>query len=132
MLYLRTIKKRMKVSSISLLASNKFSSKVQSWASSVASEVHLVNDKSGDFFETTDSLLIFNQNQELGQEVMEIKARYDKQQKPVHKIDINGTLRVGITNFDLWLDSTKAKNLLVIGAEELADNPNLDRYLDAV
>jgi hypothetical protein len=63
---------------------------------------------------------------------MEIKARYDKQQKPVHKIDINGTLRVGITNFDLWLDSTKAKNLLVIGAEELADNPNLDRYLDAV
>ena len=90
MLYLRTIKKRMKVSSISLLASNKFSSKVQSWASSVASEVHLVNDKAGDFYETTDSLLIFNQNQELGQEVMEIKARYDKQQKPVHKIDING------------------------------------------
>ncbi len=132
MLYLRTIKKRMKVSSISLLASNKFSSKVQSWASSVASEVHLVNDKAGDFFETTDSLLIFNQNQELGQEVMEIKARYDKQQKPVHKIDINGTLRVGITNFDLWLDSTKAKNLMVIGAEELADNPNLERYLDAV
>ncbi|MEY4486807.1 MAG: hypothetical protein EAZ48_01540 [Flavobacteriia bacterium] len=122
----------MKVSSISLLASNKFSSKVQSWASSVASEVHLVNDKAGDFFETTDSLLIFNQNQELGQEVMEIKARYDKQQKPVHKIDINGTLRVGITNFDLWLDSTKAKNLMVIGAEELADNPNLERYLDAV
>lgn len=132
MLYLRTIKKRMKVSSISLLASNKFSSKVQSWASSVASEVHLVNDKAGDFYETTDSLLIFNQNQELGQEVMEIKARYDKQQKPVHKIDINGTLRVGITNFDLWLDSTKAKNLMVIGAEELADNPNLERYLDAV
>lgn len=122
----------MKVNSISLLASNKFSSKVQTWAASVASEVHLVSDKSIDFFEHTDSLLIFNQNQELGQEILEIKARYDKQQKPVHKIDINGTLRVGITNFDLWLDSTKAKNLLVVGAEELADNPNLERYLDAV
>jgi hypothetical protein len=122
----------MKVNSISLLASNKFSSKVQTWASSVASEVHLVSDKTNDFFEQTDSLLIFNQNQELGQEILEIKARYDKQQKPVHKIDINGTLRVGITNFDLWLDSTKAKNLLVVGAEELADNPNLERYLDAV
>jgi len=122
----------MKVNSISLLASNKFSSKVQTWAASVASEVHLVSDKTHDFFEQTDSLLIFNQNQELGQEILEIKARYDKQQKPVHKIDINGTLRVGITNFDLWLDSTKAKNLLVVGAEELADNPNLERYLDAV
>jgi hypothetical protein len=41
-------------------------------------------------------------------------------------------LQVGVTNFALWLDSTKSKNVLVIGAEELADNPNLERYLDAV
>ena len=122
----------MKVSSISLLISNKFSSKVQSWAERMATEVHAVNDKTADFFESTDSLLIFNQNQELSPEILELKARYDKQQKPVHKIDINGTLQVGITNFALWLDSTKSKNLLVIGAEELADNPNLERYLDAV
>jgi hypothetical protein len=122
----------MKVTSISLLASNKFSSKVQSWAASMANEVHSVTDKTADFFESTDSLLIFNQNQEMSPEIMELKARYDKQQKPVHKIDINGTLQVGVTNFALWLDSTKAKHVLVIGAEELADNPNLERYLDAV
>jgi ABC-type transport system involved in cytochrome bd biosynthesis fused ATPase/permease subunit len=122
----------MKVISISLLAPNKFSSKVQSWAASMATEVHSVTDKTADFFESTDSLLIFNQNQEMSPEIIELKARYDKQQKPVHKIDINGTLQVGVTNFALWLDSTKAKNVLVIGAEELADNPNLERYLDAV
>ena len=98
----------------------------------MATEVLSVIDKSADFFESTDSLLIFNQNQDLNQDILEIKARFDKQQKPVHKIDINGTLQVGITNFDLWLDSTKAKNLLVIAAEELADNPNLERYLDAL
>jgi ABC-type transport system involved in cytochrome bd biosynthesis fused ATPase/permease subunit len=122
----------MKVTSISLLAPNKFSSKVQSWAANMATEVHSVADKAADFFESTDSLLIFNQNQEMSPEIMELKARYDKQQKPVHKIDINGTLQVGVTNFALWLDSTKAKHILVIGAEELADNPNLERYLDAV
>jgi hypothetical protein len=122
----------MKVTSISLLAPNKFSSKVQSWAASMATEVHSVTDKTADFFESTDSLLIFNQNQEMSPEIIELKARYDKQQKPVHKIDINGTLQVGVTNFELWLDSTKAKHVLVIGAEELADNPNLERYLDAV
>ncbi|MCF8202634.1 MAG: hypothetical protein K9J18_06100 [Crocinitomicaceae bacterium] len=122
----------MKVTSISLLAPNKFSSKVQSWAASMATEVHSVTDKTADFFESTDSLLIFNQNQEMSPEIIELKARYDKQQKPVHKIDINGTLQVGVTNFALWLDSTKAKHVLVIGAEELADNPNLERYLDAV
>ena len=122
----------MKVSSISLFASTKFSSKIQNWAAKVAGEVHLISDKTDDFFDHTDSLLIFNQNQDLNQDILEIKARFDKQQKPVHKIDINGTLQVGITNFDLWIDSTKAKNLLVIAAEELADNPNLDRYLDAL
>jgi len=122
----------MKVSSISLLISNKFSSKVQSWAALMAIEVHAVNDKTADFFESTDSLLIFNQNQELSPEILELKARYDKQQKPVHKIDINGTLQVGITNLALWLDSTKSKNMFVIGAEELADNLNLERYLDAI
>lgn len=122
----------MKVTSISLLASNKFSSKVHNWAASVASDVVSVTDKTPDFFDNTDSLLIFYQNQELGPEIIEIKARYDKQQKPVHKIDINGTLRVGITNFDLWLDATKAKNLLVLGAEELSNNPNLERYLASV
>jgi hypothetical protein len=122
----------MKVSSISLLISNKFSSKVQSWAARMAIEVHAVNDKTADFFESTDSLLIFNQNQELSPEILELKARYDKQQKPVHKIDINGTLQVGITNLALWLDSTKSKNMFVIGAEELADNLNLERYLDAI
>jgi hypothetical protein len=122
----------MKVSSISLFASTKFSSKIQNWAAKVAGEVHLISDKTDDFFDHTDSLLIFNQNLDLNQDILEIKARFDKQQKPVHKIDINGTLQVGITNFDLWLDSTKAKNLLVIAAEELADNPNLERYLDAL
>jgi len=122
----------MKVSSISLFASTKFSSKIQNWAAKVAGEVHLISDKTDDFFDHTDSLLIFNQNQDLNQDILEIKARFDKQQKPIHKIDINGTLQVGITNFDLWLDSTKAKNLLVIAAEELADNPNLERYLDAL
>lgn len=122
----------MKVSSISLFAPTKFSSKIQNWAAKVAGEAHLISDKTDDFFDHTDSLLIFNQNQDLNQDILEIKARFDKQQKPVHKIDINGTLQVGITNFDLWLDSTKAKNLLVIAAEELADNPNLERYLDAL
>ena len=98
----------------------------------MAIEVHAVNDKTADFFESTDSLLIFNQNQELSPEILELKARYDKQQKPIHKIDINGTLQVGITNLALWLDSTKSKNMFVIGAEELADNLNLERYLDAI
>jgi hypothetical protein len=122
----------MKVTSIFLFASSSFSSKIQTWAEGMATELHSVQDKNADFFEQTDSLLIFNQNQELDSEIEELKARYDKQQKPVHKIDLNGTLQVGVTNLALWLDATKAKKMLVVGADELVNNPNLERYLGAI
>lgn len=122
---------RMKVASIYLLAGNQFSSAIQNWANAQAQELILAQDKPADFFEATDSLLIFNQNQELSQDILEIKALFDKQQKPVHKIDINGTLRVGITNFELWLETNKVKSLLILGAEELVSNANLERYLTA-
>jgi len=82
----------------------------------------------GDFFDRTDSLLIFNQNQELTPEIQEIKTAYDKQQKPVHKIDINGTLMVGVSNLDLWVETNKCRRILVLGAEELVTNHNLERY----
>jgi hypothetical protein len=122
----------MKVASITILASNEFSSMIHSWATSVAREVHILNDKSVDFLLSTDSLLIFNQNQELTSDIAELKGRFDHKQMPVHKIDINGTLRVGVTNFDLWLESNKVKHLMVLGSDDLAKNPNLLRFLEAI
>jgi hypothetical protein len=121
----------MKVASIYLLAGNQFSSAIQNWANARAQELILAQEKPADFFEATDSLLIFNQNQELSAEILEVKSLFDKQQKPVHKIDINGTLRVGITNFELWLETNKVKSLLILGSEELVTNANLERYLIA-
>ncbi len=118
----------MKVETIFLLTGNKFSNAISAWATARAGEVVQVSDKIGDFFDRTDSLLIFNQNQELTPEIQELKTAYDKQQKPVHKIDINGTLMVGISNLDLWVETNKCKRILVLGAEELVANHNLERY----
>jgi hypothetical protein len=118
----------MKAETIFLLTGNKFSNAISTWASSRANEVVQVSDKLSDFFDRTDSLLIFNKNQEITPEIQEIKTAYDKQQKPVHKIDINGTLMVGVSNLDLWVETNKCRRILVLGAEELASNPNLERY----
>jgi hypothetical protein len=118
----------MKVETIFLITGNKFSNAISAWASARSVEVVEVTDKLPDFFDRTDSLLIFNQNQELTPEIQEIKKAYDKQQKPVHKIDINGTLMVGISNLDLWVETNKCKQVLVLGGEELAANMNLERY----
>jgi hypothetical protein len=118
----------MKAETIFLLTGNKFSNAISAWATSRASEVIQVSDKLTDFFDKTDSLLIFNQNQELTQEIQEIKKAYDKQQKPVHKIDINGTQMVGVANLDLWVETNKCRRILVLGSEELVANINLERY----
>ena len=118
----------MKAETIFLLTGNKFSNAISAWAATRAGEVVQVSDKMGDFFDRTDSLLIFNQNQELTPEIQEMKTAYDKQQKSVHKIDINGTLMVGVSNLDLWVETNKCRRILVLGAEELVTNHNLDRY----
>ena len=118
----------MKAETIFLLTGNKFSNAITAWAAARADEVLQVSDKLPDFFDLTDSLLIFNQNQELTPEIQEIKKAYDKQQKPTHKIDINGTLMVGISNLDLWVETNKCRHILVLGGEELAANLNLERY----
>jgi hypothetical protein len=118
----------MKAETIFLLTGNKFSNAISAWAAARAGEVVQVSDKMGDFFDRTDSLLIFNQNQELTPDIQEIKTAYDKQQKPVHKIDINGTLMVGVSNLDLWVETNKCRRILVLGAEELVTNHNLERY----
>ncbi|MEY4288694.1 MAG: hypothetical protein RLZZ30_782 [Bacteroidota bacterium] len=118
----------MKAETIFLLTGNKFSNAISAWAAARAGEVVQVSDKMGDFFDRSDSLLIFNQNQELTPDIQEIKTAYDKQQKPVHKIDINGTLMVGVSNLDLWVETNKCRRILVLGAEELVTNHNLERY----
>jgi len=119
----------MKVDKIYLKTNSKFSERIAEWASGKAIEVISVSEKLHEAFDLFDSMLIFNENQTLTKEVSEIKVLFDKQQKPVHKIDINGTLMVGISNLDLWAEQSKCKNLLLIGGDELAKNHNLDRYI---
>ena len=47
-------------------------------------------------------------------------------------IDINGTLQVAVSNFQLWLTTNKCKSVLIVGAEELLENENLDRFLNKI
>jgi hypothetical protein len=121
----------MKVDKIYLKTNSKFSERISEWASERANEVVIVSEKLHESFDLFDSMLIFNENQTLSKEVSDIKMLFDKQQKAVHKIDINGTLMVGMSNLDLWAEQSKCKYLLLIGGDELVKNHNLDRYISA-
>ncbi len=122
----------MKVDVVFVRGNSKFSSLISKWAINKSSEVKVITDKFQDHFQQIDGLLIFNENQKLIKEIQEISTYFDKQQKVIHKIDINGTLMVAISNLELWFESTKVKKVYVVGSDELILNPNLDRFLQSI
>jgi hypothetical protein len=122
----------MRFNKVYVRSGSKFSEIISQWASDKSNEIILVTDKFQDQFLDMDGLLIFNQNQNLSKEVQELKSIFDKQQKPVHKIDINGTLMVGLSNLGLWVESSKVKKIFIAGSDDLMQNSNLDRYLNAI
>ena len=120
----------MKLDKIFLKNNSRFSTLLTSWAIERNFEVEEFADKKEDSEEGIDGLVIFNQNHSLAKEITDLRDIFDHKQKPVHKIDINGTLMVGVSNLDLWIERNKCKNILIIGADSLLENPNLERYLE--
>ncbi len=120
----------MKLDKIFLKNNSRFSNLLTNWANQRNYEVEEFTEKKEDPEAGIDGLVIFNQNQTLDKEIAELRDLFDHKQKPVHKIDINGTLMVGVSNLDLWIERNKCKKVLIIGADSLIENPNLERYLE--
>jgi hypothetical protein len=120
----------MKLDKIFLKNNSRFSILLTNWANERNYVVEEYSEKKESPEEGIDGLVIFNQNQSLDKEIAELRDIFDHKQKPVHKIDINGTLMVGVSNLDLWIERNKCKKVLIIGAESLIENPNLERYLE--
>jgi hypothetical protein len=120
----------MKLNKILLRSNSKFSVVLNTWANEKGYEVEDFDDKTENPTEGVDGLVIFTQNQTIDKEILEFRDMFDHRQKPVHKIDINGTLIVGISNLDLWIERNKCKKVLFIGADNLLENMNLVRYME--
>jgi len=120
----------MKVDTIYLRSNTIFSKKVSKWLYNKGIDpLSLDEDKRNNAISTLDGLVIFNENQHLPKDIEYLKIQFDQNQKPVYKVDINGTLRVGVSNFALWIEQNKCKKMMLAGSDQLADNPNLERYL---
>ena len=121
----------MLVDSIILKANKNFSNSISTWAISNCNDLRQLTNKELDIT-TIDSLLIFTQNQILTQHISDNRAQFDKLQKPILHIDINGTLAVGISNLELWIERNKCRSILILGADELVSNVNLERFLNSI
>lgn len=122
----------MKLDSIYLKNNSKFSQLLSTWAAERNFNLGEYSEKADGSDEGIDGLVIFNENQEIERDLGEIRDLFDGKQKPVHKIDINGTLMVGLSNLDLWIERNRCKKVLFIGGDNLLENPNLERYLSNI
>lgn len=121
----------MKLKKVFIKSGTLIGSVITEWANANKLEViELVFDDG--FGKAVDGLVIINQNSDESKDILDIRKVFDSTLKPVHRIDINGTLMVGVSNFSLWLERNGCKNVLFIGAENLKDNPNLVRYFESM
>jgi hypothetical protein len=121
----------MKVDNIYLLPDSKFSKHISNWILNSHIEISEFKKHIGQENEI-DGLIIFTENQSIDKDSNELRDIFDKKQKPVQKLDINGTLNVAVSNFTFWLERNNCKNILVIGNDSLTTNPNLDRLLENI
>lgn len=119
----------MKLDKIFLKDNSRFSHYLTSWVNELNIEVQEFSIKNEDSEEGIDGLVIFTENQEVDKEILDIRSIFDKNQKPVHKIDINGTLMVGVSNLELWIERNGCKKVLFLGSDTMLENSNLERYL---
>lgn len=121
----------MKLRKIFIIPGTAFGGLIADWAAINQLEVEELTIDEG-FDKVVDGLVIFNQNSDMEKDILDIRKVFDDSLKPVQRIDINGTLMVGVSNFSLWLERNGCVNVLFLGADNLKDNPNLARYLETM
>ncbi len=122
----------MKIDKFFLQTHTKFAKSLAIWAQELNVEVVDFHDINLEQIDQVDGLLIFTENQTIEREASELRDLFDLKQRPIQKIDINGTLVVGISNFTFWLERNNCKKILVIGSDHLLENPNLERFLSNI
>jgi hypothetical protein len=104
---------------------------VRSWAESVGVAIEDYDYRMQDDH-AADGLLLINENHDIPRELFDMHTHFDQRHIPTQKIDVNGTLQVAISSLDMWLRNYKCKNVLILGADELLNNDNWDRFFERV
>lgn len=116
----------MNLETIFVKSDSAFANYINGWATKLGVQVIVFDSKEHE--ELVDGLVVINANQDISKETYEIYTHFDKRNVPTQKVDINGTLQVAVTSFNLWYKGNKCRRILMLGAENLVSNDNLDRF----
>jgi len=120
----------MNINKIYIKASSAFSGYIMDWAAKRGIPVEEYDFRDED--PKADGLLLVNANHDIDRDLYELLMNFDTKNIPTRKIDVNGTLQVAVSSLDLWLRSNKCKEILILGADNLLTNENLDRFFDKI
>jgi len=120
----------MKLDTIYVKPDSVFSSYVADWAVNLDVKISDYDIKTDEH--SAEGLLLINENHDLTRDMDDLHSLFDQRHVPTQKIDINGTLQVAISSFEMWLKNFKCKKILVLGSDNLVKNENLDRFFTKV
>lgn len=121
--------KNMLLKNILLRAENQFEKEIENWAKSNNVHVSYFDGKES-LFEVTDAVVIIHEDHNITKEHNDLRAGIEKQYKPTHQVDINGTISASVNSLRFWLENNKPANLLIIGSDKLTENPRFATYLE--
>ena len=122
----------MKIKTVYLISNNSFGNTITEWSEDKRIDVVSVEQKNNDLADIVDAAVVFHENHNFTKEDEDIQGFLESNNRPSHRIDINGTLAATKSNFTMWLERNKPSNLLILGSPDIAKNPNLKRFLDSL
>ncbi|MDX1651275.1 MAG: hypothetical protein R3277_02210 [Brumimicrobium sp.] len=122
----------MKIETVYIINSNEFGNAILEWAEGKQIEAVRVDPKHTDLAELIKGVVIFHENHNFSKEIEEMQEYLEDNNRPAHRIDINGTLAATKSNFTMWLERNKPSKLLILGNSNIVGNPNLKRFLDSL
>lgn len=115
-----------------LFENNLFGKTIQDWSATFNVEAATIELKSNFDIKSIDGLVVFHENHDISKSHLEIIDLFTTHQLGINKVDVNGTLSVAASSFELWVDRNKAKSILIVGADALVKNPNTPRFLQSI
>jgi hypothetical protein len=122
----------MMIKTVYLISNNSFGNTITEWSEGKRIDVVSVDQKSSDLADIVDAAVVFHENHNFTKEDEDIQGFLESNNRPSHRVDINGTLAATKSNFTMWLERNKPSSLLILGRPDIAKNPNLKRFLDSV
>lgn len=77
-----------------------------------------------------DGLVILTEGLDTDKYDQELLNKFEAKRIPNRKVDLNGTLQVGLSSIELWAESNKCRSLAISGGDEILTNEKFIPFLE--